>query len=98
MPGLVTAWPLGVAGALFGDAGQFGLDPGDCVVTLLRVTLGLVRVVADDEPHVGGIQADFLDAQVVPDLLVAALAGQHLLDLRVAAHAHPGDVVPDGAA
>jgi hypothetical protein len=36
--------------------------------------------VADDEPHIGLVQADLLDPQVVLDLLVAALPGQHLLD------------------
>src|SRR5215207_4538333 len=84
-----VAFPLGP------DPFQLGLDPRDRLVTAGPVTLGLVGVVADDKPLVGAIQADFLDPQVVADPLVAALAGQGLVDqLASVAHAHPGDVVP----
>ena len=42
--GLVAGWTCGVAGAVLGDAGKFGLDAGDCVVALLRVALLLFRL------------------------------------------------------
>jgi hypothetical protein len=92
---LVAELAGSVALALGADAGQFRLDAGDRLVAAGLVTGGLVGVVADDKPLVGGVQADFLDAQVIADLLVAALAGQRGLDQGVAvAHAHPSDVVP----
>src|SRR5215211_8720529 len=97
VPGLVGE--LAGSVTLGADAGQFRLDPGDLLVAAGLVTLGLVGVVADDEPLVGAVQADFLDAQVVADLLVAALAGERLVDqVAAVAHAHPGDVVPARAA
>jgi hypothetical protein len=92
---LAAELPRPVALALGVDAVQLGLDAGDRLVAAGLVALGLVGVVADDKPLVGGVQADFFDPQVVADLLVAALAGPHLVDQLVAvAHAHPGDVVP----
>jgi hypothetical protein len=55
--------------------------------------------VADDEPDVGAVEADLLDPQVVPDVLVAASVGEDGLDEGVAvANAHAGDVVPASAA
>src|SRR5829696_2126057 len=97
--GLVSGRVAELAGAvtvaLAADAGQFGLDAGDRLLAVGLVADRLVGVVADDKSPVGGVQVDFLDPQVVADLLVAALAGQGLVDQVVAvAHAHPGDVVP----
>src|SRR6266511_2056477 len=84
-----VAFPLGL------DPFQLGLDPRDRLVTVGLVADRLVGVVADDKPLVGAVQADFLDPQVVTDLLVAALPGERGLDQGVAVtHAHPGDVVP----
>jgi len=88
---------LGLGVGVLADDGQLaGLDPRDPLLAPGLVALGFGRVVADDVAD-GGIavaEADFLDAQVVPDLPVAARAGEHRLGLG-----HPGaglavDVVP----
>lgn len=75
------------------------VQPADGVLAGDAIAAGLLGVAPDDVPHVGGLGTDLLHAQVVLDLLVAALPGQHLLHQRVAvAHAHPGDEVPAAAA
>jgi len=48
LSGLVGELADAVAVALGADAVQFGLDPGDRLVAVGLVTLGLVGVVADD--------------------------------------------------
>ncbi len=78
--GLVSAGTLRVAGGLLADAGQLRVDASDRVVALLLVALFLFGVVADDEPGVAAVDVDFFDPQVVLAVLVAALAGQDLLD------------------
>jgi hypothetical protein len=42
----------GVAFALGPDPAELSLDPLDGLLTLTTVTVGLVRVVADDEPGI----------------------------------------------
>ena len=72
---------LGVRAGLVGvsftgllDPLELGLQPGEGVVALGLVVVGLFGVVADDEADVGVVEADLLD------LLVAALPRQHPLD------------------
>jgi hypothetical protein len=83
------------------EAGELGLDPADALPAARLVAFGLGRVVADDEALRGVAVADvdFLDAQGVADLAVAAGARQRLLGLgHPGAQLHAGDVVPAGRA
>jgi hypothetical protein len=50
-------------------------EPGDHDLAQVSVSFGLFGVVADHGPFIGG-DLDFLDLQVVSDVLVAALPGQ----------------------
>ncbi len=90
---------LGAAGlrARGGDPVELGLQARDRVVAVGLVAFGFGGVVADDEAlgRVAVADADLLDAQVVADGLVAALARERLLRVG-AAVAHPlaGDPVP----
>ena len=91
--------PLGLgrgALALLGESGELGLDPREPLLAADAVALGLGRVVADDVAD-GGVAVadpDLLDAQVVADAAVAALAGERLLGLgHPGAQLDAGDVV-----
>ena len=79
------------------EASELGLDPGEALLAARAVAFGLSGVVADDEA-LGGVavtDADFLDAQVVLDLAIAARARQGRLGLgHRRSELHPGDVVP----
>ena len=75
------------------------LQLGDHPLPHSGVALGGVGVVADDEPVLGVVEADFFDLQVVGDERVAALAGQRLVGFGGAgAQLLTDDVVPAGAA
>lgn len=61
LPGLRVRLALVVAFAGLLDPFQFGFQLGDGVGALGAVSFGLLEVVADDEPHVGVVEPDFLD-------------------------------------
>ena len=93
-PGRLGLPGLGAQGS---DPLKLGGDQGELLLALVAVAFGLGGVVAEHEPagRVALAEADLLDPQVVADLLVAALPGQHLGDVGGAvAQPLPGDPVP----
>ena len=85
-----------------GDPVELGGDQrASCCSRWWPVAFGLLGVVAQHDPagRIALAEADFLDPQVVADLLVAALPRQRLGGVGGAvAHPLPGDAVPAGAA
>src|ERR1039457_2877331 len=89
--------PLAVRGAALGSqAIDLGLELFEDLVAVLLLPLGFLGVVADDiaTPTLPITDGDFLDLEVVGELLVPTGSGEHCLrDLTAAVDRHAQDVL-----